>query len=173
LLTFEQIKELIELIAERRLQGLEIERSGFRLKIDGQAAAQSVVYAAPAAEAARPMLPAAALSHASPTSPAPASASAALPASPAAAPEKAGPPANAHILTSPIVGTYYKSPSPDAAPFVEVGSRVKKGQVLCIIEAMKLMNEIESDADGVVAEIYPQNAQPVEFGEPLFAIVPA
>jgi acetyl-CoA carboxylase biotin carboxyl carrier protein len=170
LLTFEQIKELIELIAERHLQGLEIERSGFRLKIDGQAAAQSVVYAAaPAAAAAQPMpTPQAAAAH----QPAPVSAPAAAAAAPAAA-EKAGPPAGAHILTSPIVGTYYRSPSPDAPPFVEVGSRVKKGQVLCIIEAMKLMNEIESDADGVIAEIYPQNAQPVEFGEPLFAIVPA
>jgi acetyl-CoA carboxylase biotin carboxyl carrier protein len=172
LLTFEQIKELIELIAERRLQGLEIERSGFRLKIDGQAAAQSVLYAAPAAEAAQPTAsPAAAAYQPAPVS-APASAAAPSAAAPAAA-EKAGPPANAHILQSPIVGTYYRSPSPDAAPFVEVGSRVKKGQVLCIIEAMKLMNEIESDADGVIAEIYPQNAQPVEFGEPLFAIVPA
>jgi acetyl-CoA carboxylase biotin carboxyl carrier protein len=172
LLTFEQIKELIELIAERRLQGLEIERSGFRLKIDGQATAQSLVYAAPAPEAALPMSapPAAAVYQPAPVS---APAAAASPAAPAAAAGKAGPPANAHILTSPIVGTYYRSPSPDAPPFVEVGARVKKGQVLCIIEAMKLMNEIESDADGVIAEIYPQNAQPVEFGEPLFAIVPA
>jgi acetyl-CoA carboxylase biotin carboxyl carrier protein len=175
LLTFEQIKELIELIAERRLQGLEIERSGFRLKIDGQAAAPSVVYAAPAAEAAPSMPPPAAAARAPlPSAPASAvSASGAPGAAPAAAAEKAGPPAGAHILQSPIVGTYYRSPSPDALPFVEVGSRVKKGQVLCIIEAMKLMNEIESDADGVIAEIYPQNAQPVEFGEPLFAIVPA
>ena len=176
MLTFEQIKELVELIAERRLQGVEIERSGFRLKIDGQAPAQPVVqpvvYAAPPTEAAQPV-------SASP----PAMIQGTQGAAPAAAPpaaastqtaaEKAGPPANAHILHSPIVGTYYSAPAPDSAPFVEVGSRVKKGQVLCIIEAMKLMNEIESDVDGVVAEIYPQNAQPVEFGEPLFAIVPA
>jgi len=173
LLTFEQIKELIELIAERRLQGLEIERSGFRLKIDGQATVQSVHYAAPAAEAAQPMpAPPATAFQPAPVA-APASAAAPSAAAPAAAAEKAGPPAGAHILQSPIVGTYYRSPSPDAPPFVEVGARVKKGQVLCIIEAMKLMNEIESDADGVIAEIYPQNAQPVEFGEPLFAIVPA
>ncbi len=93
------------------------------------------------------------------------------PAPPAPAGTVAGAvPAGAHVLTSPIVGTFYRAPSPDADPFVEVGSRVKKGQVLCIIEAMKLMNEIESDADGVIAEIYPQNAQAVEFGEPLFAI---
>jgi acetyl-CoA carboxylase biotin carboxyl carrier protein len=95
-------------------------------------------------------------------------AAAAAPAPPQ--PEKAGPPPGSHIINSPIVGTFYRSPSPDASPFVDVGSRVKKGQVLCIIEAMKLMNEIESDVDGEILEIYPQNAQPVEFGEPLFAV---
>jgi acetyl-CoA carboxylase biotin carboxyl carrier protein len=76
-------------------------------------------------------------------------------------------------MTSPIVGTFYRAPAPGADSFVDVGSRVKKGQVLCIVEAMKLMNEIESDVDGTIAEIYPQNAQAVEFGEPLFAIRPA
>jgi acetyl-CoA carboxylase biotin carboxyl carrier protein len=173
LLTFEQIKELVELVAERRLQGLEIERSGFRLKIDGQTAPQpAAVFAAPPVEttvtahAPQPQTAATGATGA----PAPAAAPAA--AAPAAAAGKAGPPPGAHILHSPIVGTYYRSPSPTAPPFVEVGSRVKKGQVLCIIEAMKLMNEIECDMDGVIAEIYPQNAQPVEFGEPLFAITP-
>ncbi|HEX7183430.1 MAG TPA: acetyl-CoA carboxylase biotin carboxyl carrier protein [Thermoanaerobaculia bacterium] len=167
-MTFEQIKQLIELVAERRLQGLEVERSGFRLKIDGQATAQpSAVFTA-----APPDAGAAAVSAPAPAAPAPApsaGASAAAAASPKAA-EPAGPPAGSHILSSPIVGTFYRSPSPDAPAFVEVGDRVKKGQVLCIIEAMKLMNEIESDVDGVVLEIYPKNAQPVEFGEPLFAI---
>jgi len=91
------------------------------------------------------------------------SASGAAPA--AAAPEEA-----AHVVSSPIVGTFYRSPSPDAPAFADVGSRVKKGQVLCIIEAMKLMNEIESDVDGVVTKVFPQNAQAVEYGEPLFAI---
>jgi acetyl-CoA carboxylase biotin carboxyl carrier protein len=170
LLTFEQIKELIELVAERRLQGLEVERSGFRLKVDGY----TVVAAAPAAPAAAatPVAQAAVPAPRPAAAPAAAAASAApAAAAPAAAPS--GPPAGSHVVTSPIVGTFYRSPSPDAPPFVEVGSRVKKGQVLCIIEAMKLMNEIESDADGVVAEIYPKNAQPVEFGEPLFAIQPA
>jgi len=165
-LTFEQIKELIELVAQNRLQGMELERAGFRLKIDGQQ-----VQAAPApggpAEAAPQYaaLPAAAPAVHAAAVPAAAPAAA---GAPAAAP--AGPPAGSHILTSPIVGTFYRAPSPDADSFVEIGSRVKKGQVLCIIEAMKLMNEIESDVDGVIAEIYPQNAQAVEFGEPLFAI---
>jgi acetyl-CoA carboxylase biotin carboxyl carrier protein len=75
-------------------------------------------------------------------------------------------------ITSPIVGTFYRSPSPDAPPFVETGFRVKKGQVLCIIEAMKLMNEIESDVDGVVVKGLVENGQPVEYGEPLFLIEP-
>jgi acetyl-CoA carboxylase biotin carboxyl carrier protein len=159
-LTFEQIKELIELVAQNRLQGMELERSGFRLKIDGQQAQQ--------AQPAPSLAPAAEAQYAAPQLAASPAAPAAAPAPAAAAP--AGPPAGSHVLTSPIVGTFYRSPSPDAGSFVEVGSRVKKGQVLCIIEAMKLMNEIESDVDGVIAEIYPQNAQAVEFGEPLFAI---
>lgn len=160
-MTFEQIKELVELVAQRQLSGLELERSGFRLKIEGQApvraasveAAPSAVWSPPAASAP-PAGPGA--------SPAP---GAAPPAAPAAPPAPRG-----HVLTSPLVGTFYRSPSPDSPPFVEIGSRVKKGQVLCIVEAMKLMNEIESDADGVIAEVYPQNAQAVEFGEPLFVI---
>jgi acetyl-CoA carboxylase biotin carboxyl carrier protein len=171
-LTFEQIKELIELVAQNRLQGMELERSGFRLKIDGQQAAQATTVQAvvlPAeTAAASPAAPLVSIPV-----PAAAPAAAAVPgtsAAPAAAAASAGPAAGAHVLTSPIVGTFYRSPSPDADPFVEAGSRVKKGQVLCIIEAMKLMNEIESDVDGVIAEIYPQNAQAVEFGEPLFAI---
>jgi len=76
-------------------------------------------------------------------------------------------------VNSPFVGTFYRSPSPDSPTFVEVGARVKKGQTLCIVEAMKLMNEIESEVDGTVAEILVQNATPVEFGEPLFRIAPA
>jgi acetyl-CoA carboxylase biotin carboxyl carrier protein len=75
-------------------------------------------------------------------------------------------------ITSPIVGTFYRSPSPEAAPFIEVGSKVNIGQVLCIVEAMKLMNEIESDTEGVVVKILVENGQPVEYGEPLFLIEP-
>jgi acetyl-CoA carboxylase biotin carboxyl carrier protein len=166
LLTFEQIKELIELVAHNRLQGMELERSGFRLKIDGQTPQPLQAVGIPA----EPAAVSAASQHVSSPVPGPASAptTAAAPAAAPAAP--AGPPPGTHILNSPIVGTFYRQPSPDADSFVEVGSRVKKGQVLCIVEAMKLMNEIESDVDGVIAEIYPQNAQAVEFGEPLFAI---
>jgi acetyl-CoA carboxylase biotin carboxyl carrier protein len=77
------------------------------------------------------------------------------------------------LVNSPFVGTFYRAPSPEAAAFTDVGQSVKKGQVLCIVEAMKLMNEIECEVDGTVAEIYVQNATPVEFGEKLFRIVPA
>jgi acetyl-CoA carboxylase biotin carboxyl carrier protein len=99
-----------------------------------------------------------------------------LPAA-APAPVAAAAPAKAEakpgvMVSSPFVGTFYRAPSPDAPPFVDVGAKVKKGQTLCIVEAMKLMNEIESEVDGIVAEILVQNATPVEFGEPLFRIVP-
>lgn len=77
-----------------------------------------------------------------------------------------------HIISSPFVGTFYRSPSPDAAAFVEMGQKVQKGQTICIVEAMKLMNEIESDFDGKIVEIYTNNGQPVEFGQKLFRIEP-
>ena len=77
---------------------------------------------------------------------------------------------NGHALTSPMVGTFYRSSSPESDPYVDVGSSVKKGDTLCIIEAMKLLNEIEADRDGIVKKIMVENAQPVEFGEPLFII---
>ncbi|HEX9670689.1 MAG TPA: acetyl-CoA carboxylase biotin carboxyl carrier protein [Thermoanaerobaculia bacterium] len=158
-MTFDQIKELVELVSQRGLSGLELERSGFRLKIDGQAAPNAAQPAAAGAGAAAPAaLPV-------PAAGGPPALPAALAAAPAAAPAPAD-----HILNSPIVGTFYRAPAPGADLFVQLGSRVERGQVLCIIEAMKLMNEIESDADGVIEQIFPQNAQAVEFGEPLFAI---
>lgn len=165
MLTFEQIKELVELVAKRHLQGLEIEKSGFRVKIDGQRS-ETAMTLVPAGEGAQamPAAPGAAPAGASPPS--------------AAEPEAEEPgepevPEDAHVVTSPIVGTFYRAPAPEADPYVEVGGRVKKGQVLCIVEAMKLMNEIESDVDGTIHQIYPKNAQPVEFGEALFAIRPS
>jgi len=89
---------------------------------------------------------------------------------PSPAPPKEPPKPTAKEILSPIVGTFYRAPAPDAAPFVEVGSRVSKGQVLCIVEAMKIMNQIESDAGGVVVAILVENAQPVAYGQPLFHI---
>ena len=157
MLTFEQIKELIDIVCQKGLQGLEIERSDFRLRIDGQVS--SVNVSVPGAGA--------------PTTVEPASDQAATPAVSAGA---AGSGAaqvgenSSHTITSPIVGTFYAAPSQEADPYIQVGDEVTSGQVLCIVEAMKLMNEIESDVDGVVVEVFGRNSQPVEFGEPLFAI---
>jgi acetyl-CoA carboxylase biotin carboxyl carrier protein len=144
MLSLKEIRELIDIVAERGLAGLEIERAGFRLRIEGRrpAAAEAPVSAAPAA------------------------------AHPAAAPAAEPPPEvdrNVHVITSPIVGTFYRSASPEAEAFAEVGVRVAKGKTLCIIESMKLMNEIESDVEGEVVAVYPRNGQPVEYGEKLFA----
>lgn len=156
MLSFEQITELVELVARHRLRGLALEQEGFRLEIEGLEVAATAV-SAPA--------------------PAPAAVAASQPASGVAAPVAAGAPAEAaaaaasgHVVTSPIVGTFYSSPSPGADPFVRVGDRVKVGQVLCIVEAMKLMNEIESDVDGTLTEVVTKNGQPVEYGEPLFVV---
>lgn len=84
----------------------------------------------------------------------------------------AKPAAEGRVIRSPIVGTFYRSPSPDVAAYVAVGDKVRKGQVVCIVEAMKLMNQVESDLDGVVAEILVDNAQPVQFGQELFRLTP-
>src|SRR5215831_1198127 len=153
--SLKEIRELIDLVAERGLGGLEIERSGFRLRIDGArpAAAEIPVVAA------LPAVPQAA-------------AAAAAAPRPVAAPAEPEPEAdeNVHVITSPIVGTFYRSPSPESDPFAQVGERIAKGKILCIIESMKLMNEIESDVEGEVVAVYPRNGQPVEYGEKLFAI---
>jgi acetyl-CoA carboxylase biotin carboxyl carrier protein len=164
-LTFEQIKELIDLVCERELQGLEIERSGFRVRIEGKGAAPqptTIVHAVtPEGPLQQVVVPAGLQSSLAPGVSEATEGSEAL--------EEADL-AGLHLLNSPIVGTFYASPNPDADPYVSIGDRVKRGQVICIVEAMKLMNEIESDEDGVIDKIYPGNAQPVEFGERLFAI---
>ena len=154
MLSMKEIRELVDLVTERGLSGLEIERAGFRLRIDGPR---------PASAEAAPAHPAAER---------PATGTAA-PARAAAADEPAPEPEedqNVHVITSPIVGTFYRSPSPEADPFAEIGQRIGKGKILCIIESMKLMNEIESDVEGEVVAVYPRNGQPVEYGEKLFGI---
>ncbi len=158
MLTFEQIKELVELVSSRRLHALELERAGFTLRISGEQTAVREVQVA---------VPAATIPLAHPGTAAPPTAD---PVASSAAPAPAAPRSDLHVVTSPIVGTFYAAPSPDSPAFVKPGDRVRKGQVLCIVEAMKLMNEIECDADGVVAEIYPKNGQPVEYGEALFGL---
>jgi acetyl-CoA carboxylase biotin carboxyl carrier protein len=145
MLSLKEIRELIDLVTERGLSCLEIERAGFRLRIEGRrsASTEAPVHAGTA--------PAAAL---------------------AVAPilEEPAEEANVHVITSPIVGTFYRSASPEADPFAQVGERIARGKILCIIESMKLMNEIESDVEGEVVAVYPRNGQPVEYGEKLFAI---
>jgi acetyl-CoA carboxylase biotin carboxyl carrier protein len=156
---FEELCELIRLVGTTGVACVEIEHAGGRLRIDG---ATPVAAAAPAAQAA----------------PAPAATAEAQPA--AASREGAGAPAaegaaadDLHYVTSPIVGTFYRAPNPDAEPYVKVGDVVDGGHTLCIVEAMKLMNEIESDVAGTIVKVFPDNAQPVEFGERLFAIRPS
>jgi acetyl-CoA carboxylase biotin carboxyl carrier protein len=165
MLSFEQIKELIELVSQYRLQGLELERSGFKLSIAGHDSRP-----APAAVAAPVVTHVAAALTPAAVEAAPAAPPLAAPA--AAAPAPAPAVTDGHTVRSPIVGTFYASPSPDAEPFVRVGDRVRHGQVLCIVEAMKLMNEIESDVAGTVLSVLVKNAQPVEYGEALFNIKP-
>jgi acetyl-CoA carboxylase biotin carboxyl carrier protein len=162
-----QLRELLELVREHELSEFEIEHEGLRLKVrkDGAGTLVTMPHApavAPGAAAAAPA-PAAAPAHAAPAAAAP-------PAAPAETAESADAEIELAVVKSPIVGTFYRSPEPGAASFVEIGSPVKKGQKLCIIEAMKLMNEIDSEYDGEVVNIYVDNGQPVQYGERLFAI---
>ena len=149
-----QIKQILDLVREHELSEFEIEHEGLRLKIRKDAnGAQVVTHAAPVMPA---MVTHAAI------------------AAPAAAPPVAGDLGESDIelavVKSPIVGTFYRSSEPASAAFVEIGTSVKKGSVLCIIEAMKLMNEIDSEYDGEIVNVYVENGQPVQYGERLFAI---
>ena len=168
----QQLRELVEFLKANGIAEFDMERADLkvRLKFAGLqpavpamdfshlASAIAAQSAAPAVAASGPGAPPATLPGATPV------ASAATPAA------EAGPEAGAHIVKSPIVGTFYDAPSPDAEVFVKVGDRVSSGQVLCIVEAMKLMNEIESDFAGEVVKVYVKTSQPVEYGQPLFAI---
>ena len=172
MLSFKEIKELIDLVAERNLAGLEIERAGFRIRIEGQRpeapgnGGGAGPYFYPAIpESARQISTTTASPAGAPVAAGAPGASAAPLAEPAEAPEE-----DLHYILSPIVGTFYRSASPESAPFASPGDRVEKNKILCIIEAMKLMNEIESDVGGQVVKVFPQNGQPVEYGERLFAI---
>ncbi|MBM4233382.1 MAG: acetyl-CoA carboxylase biotin carboxyl carrier protein [Gammaproteobacteria bacterium] len=148
-----KVKKLIELLEESGIAELEIKEGEESVRISRMpsgAAATQTLYAAP------PMPPAVA---------------AAVAAAPAAAAQPATPPPSVdHLVQAPMVGTYYSAPAPGAKAFVQIGDEVKVGQVLCIIEAMKMMNQIESDRAGKVTSVLVQNGDPVEFGQPLFAI---
>jgi len=154
------LKQLIEFLKEYQVAEFDLDRGDLkiRLKFNQPPAAQAGL-----SDLARLIASAPATPAASPVAAAPVAAAA--PASPAADPN-----AGLHIVKSPIVGTYYGSPSPGAAAFVASGDHVDKGQVICIVEAMKLMNEIESDAAGEIVKCFVTNGQPIEFGQPLFSI---
>jgi acetyl-CoA carboxylase biotin carboxyl carrier protein len=158
-LNFKEILELIDKVAESGIGSVEVEQAGTKVRIEGKNVPAPVQHT---------------VSHSSAPAPASAPPQSAAQIETARAEERKRveeeTEAGLHIITSPIVGTYYRSPNPEMGPFVNVGDRVTKGKVLCIIEAMKLMNEIESDVDGVIVTIYPQNGQPVEYGEKLFAV---
>jgi len=156
-----ELKELIEFLIEKDVAEFELERGDVKVRIRRGAVAAS---SAPNYIAALPHAAAVPAPSAPVTSPAPAS-----PAPPAPAAEAAED-AGLHVIRSPIVGTFYESASPGAPAFVKPGDTIAVGQVLCIIEAMKLMNEIESDHAGELVKRYVTNAQPVEYGQPLFAI---
>ncbi len=147
-----QIKKILDLIAESEVDEVSIEEGDFKIKVKKTGTVEQVTYTQP--------MP-------------PAPAAAPQPAAPAASQETTSAPASAPIgdtVKSPIVGTFYEASSPDSDPFVKVGDKVSKGQTLCIIEAMKIMNEIEAEFGGTVQEVLVSNATPVEFDQPLFII---
>jgi acetyl-CoA carboxylase biotin carboxyl carrier protein len=154
---FDDIEKILALVREHELAEFELERDGLKLKV-------KKAHASPPAPVPPPPMPAVQLQQPSPQQ-VPATTTHSGPPSEAAPDEL-----ELAVVKSPIVGTFYRSPEPGAPSFVEVGQRVKKDQVLCIIEAMKLMNEITSEYEGEIVSIYVENGKPVQYGERLFAI---
>ena len=150
-----KIKKLIELLEESGIAEIEIKEGEEAVRISRMPVASAHPHAAPQ------------FIHMPAAPPAAGSAAPALPAAQSEAPK---PKPNEHVITAPMVGTFYASPSPAAKAFVEIGDEIKVGQVLCIIEAMKMMNQIEADKAGKIASIMARNGDPVEFGQPLFVI---
>lgn len=148
-----KLKTLIDLVSESNISELEITEAEGKVRIVKAAAAAPVAMAAPAVAA-----PVAPVTISAP------------PAAAAAAPEAAPADVAGHVIKSPMVGTFYRAPSPGAKPFVEVGQAVKEGEPVCIIEAMKILNEIEADKSGTITQILVENGQAVEYGQPLFVI---
>ena len=153
---FEEICELIQLVGSSGVANVEVEHAGSRVRIEGCTQAVAAPAASPAGVSSSPQ----------PSPAAPVAGGSAAPG-PEAAPSEEE---NLHSVSSPIVGTFYRAPNPDADPYVKVGDFVEQGQTLCIVEAMKLMNEIESDVRGTIVKVLPENAQPVEYGEQLFVV---
>jgi acetyl-CoA carboxylase biotin carboxyl carrier protein len=156
---FADIERILELVREHDLAEFELEREGLKLRVRK---AGAPAFAAAPMQVAAPLVPA--VQAVMPSAAAPSA------AAPVAAAEQVEDAVELAVVKSPIVGTFYRSPEPGAASFVEIGQRVKKDQVLCIIEAMKLMNEITSEFDGELVSVYVENGKPVQYGERLFAI---
>jgi acetyl-CoA carboxylase biotin carboxyl carrier protein len=156
-----ELKELIEFIIEKGIAEYELERGEVKVRIKRASATPAVAIPDTRFVAVQTPLPVAA----DPLVHAPKVAETALPAASEPKPEE-----NLHIVHSPIVGTFYEAPSPGAPPFVKVGEKLEVGQVLCIVEAMKLMNEIECDVAGELVKILVSNGQPIEYGQELFAV---
>ncbi len=147
---YEEITKLVSFLEEKHLTHFELEVEGFKIKISrAQSAPPSPMKIA-----------------SQEVSSVEGAANSAIPSGPVVIEEEN----HLHFITSPMVGTFYRASDPNSPPFVEIGEEVKKSQTLCIIEAMKLMNEIESDVDGIISEIYVENGKPVEYGQRLFAI---
>ena len=158
-----ELKEILQILEEKEIAEFELEEEGMKLRIRKAAAVSSNHAAGPAPAAPFVSLvphPAAPAAVASPAAPA----SAAAPVAPEAS--------DLVVVRSPMVGTFFRAPDPNSPPFVNTGDRVKVGQVLCIIEAMKLMNEIEAEVAGEIAKVHHENGQPVQYGEALFSIRP-
>ncbi len=153
------VKEVIKLLSESEVDEIEIEEEGKKIRV--------VKHAVNSSGGNSVHVPGYQVVQVPPVPPPVPSAAGVLAAPPAEAGEK-----KLHEIKSPIVGTFYKAPAPDAAPFVDIGSTIQPGTVLCIVEAMKLMNEIESDVSGKVAKVMAQNGQPVEYGQTLFLVEP-
>ena len=153
-----ELRELIALLRENGLAELELESQDFRVRLRREGTNAHASHFTPETGAAPVPV----------TNPAPANTTA--PAQPKAETTEAAPDQDLHIISSPIVGTFYRSPSPSADPFVKIGTSVEPDTVVCIIEAMKLMNEIQAESAGEVVKIYVENGQPVEYGQPLFGI---
>ena len=156
-MTLDEIKQILDLVREHELAEFELEQEGVKLRVRKKGQDAPAVVVSPAHPLSMPMVAAGP----------PVTAAATSDASPEVT-ETEG--VELAVVKSPIVGTFYRAAEPTAAPFVNVGDTVRKNQVLCLIEAMKLMNEIESDAAGTVKAIMLENGEPVEFGEPLFII---
>jgi acetyl-CoA carboxylase biotin carboxyl carrier protein len=155
----DELRELIGLLRDNGLAELELENEGFRVRLRRESTLAEAAAVAPVQHPApAPVAPAPAPAPSGPAHPG-------TQATTAAAQDQ-----DLHIISSPIVGTFYRSASPTAEPFVKIGSNVDNDSVVCIIEAMKLMNEIQAETSGEVVKIYVENGQPVEYGQPLFGI---